>query len=64
MKTQNINRDRRKFFTKVGFGFIAGGIASTITGKLFHFTAKEKTLTAKNVSVTINPMAVKRTNKG
>jgi hypothetical protein len=64
MKPTRVDHKRRKFFATMGIGFLAGGLISTVTGKLFQLTGKKEVAAEKKVSVSINPMAVKRTSKG
>jgi hypothetical protein len=58
-----INPERRKFFGKFGVGALSASIASTFPFKLFASTNSSKKKTEQQISVTINPMAVKRTRK-
>ena len=59
MKTPKINSERRNFFKKAGVTAIGAGLLSAIPVKLFSQTNKEKQSDQK-ISISINPMAVKR----
>lgn len=64
MKRTAVSQGRRKFFAKAGAGLLAGSLLGTLTETL---TAREKKTPApkgRKVSLSINPMAVKRTKKG
>jgi hypothetical protein len=59
-----INSERRKFFTKFGIGTLSAGIVSALPFKLFASSKQEKKNSDHSVTISINPMAVKRTKKG
>jgi hypothetical protein len=59
MKTPKTNSTRRNFFKKAGVAAVGAGLFSAIPVKLFSRT-KEETHPEQNISITINPMAVKR----
>ena len=56
-----INSERRKFFTKFGIGTLSAAIVSAVPFKLFAASKQEKKNSEQSVSISINPMAVKRT---
>lgn len=67
MKT--INPERRKFFTKLGFGALSAGVVNAIPFRLleesfgFAQSSAEKKHSEQKITIAINPLAVKRTNK-
>ncbi|MFA6540723.1 MAG: hypothetical protein WCT99_03905 [Bacteroidota bacterium] len=62
MKTKKTNSERRKFFSRLGTGAVGAGLVSLLPSILLPSAKKNE---AKSVSVSINPMAVKRrTGKG
>jgi hypothetical protein len=62
MKKFEINSERRKFFKKAGLSAISAGMLSVLPSKLLaHTQNKSKHPHSKeNISININPMAVKR----
>ncbi|MEW5799587.1 MAG: hypothetical protein AB1728_11340 [Bacteroidota bacterium] len=61
---EKISSERRKFFTKFGIGTLSVGILNIVPFKLFASPKQEKKNSEQSVSISINPMAVKRTKKG
>ncbi|KAB2925819.1 MAG: hypothetical protein F9K22_02675 [Bacteroidetes bacterium] len=62
MKKTTIDTGRRRLFARFGLGALSAGILSALP---FRSTAaKAKRTGDTTISVTIDPMAVKRTNKG
>ncbi|MFA6439200.1 MAG: hypothetical protein WCX28_07825 [Bacteriovoracaceae bacterium] len=59
MNTPKTNSTRRSFFRKAGAAAIGAGLLSAIPVKLVSRTKEEKH-PEQNISITINPMAVKR----
>lgn len=65
---QKVNSQRRKLFAKFGIGAISAGILGAVPFKLFASSNVDKKNSEKSdrqqsggsVSITINPMAVKR----
>lgn len=60
----NTNPARRTFFTKFGLGALSAGVMSMIPVPLFAGRKKSNPESGTKISITIDPMAVKRTNKG
>jgi hypothetical protein len=60
-----INSERRNFFRKFGIGAVASTIMAEgfSAVKLFASPNNNKKKTEEQISITINPMAVKRTRK-
>jgi len=60
-----INPERRKFFGKFGIGAVASTfmVEGLSPFKLFASSRNSKKKTEQQISVTINPMAVKRSRK-
>jgi hypothetical protein len=58
------NSARRNFFTKFGLGALSTGVMSMIPVTLFAGRKKSSPESGTQISITIDPMAVKRTNKG
>ena len=59
-----INPARRNFFTKFGLGALSAGVVSMVPLKIFGAVKKNDTKSGQQISITIDPMAVKRTKKG
>lgn len=59
MKTPKTNSERRNFFKKAGVAAVGAGLLSAIPVKIFSQTKEEKKAEQK-ISISINPMAVKR----
>jgi hypothetical protein len=59
------NIERRNFFKKAGLSAISAGVLGILPVKLFaHSQNESKNPRSKeNISININPMAVKRENK-
>ena len=62
MKTK-VNSARRIFMEKLGIGALSAGILGSIPFKLFAMTNSAKGKSKQKISISINPMAVKRTRK-
>jgi hypothetical protein len=58
------NSARRSFFAKFGLGALSAGVMSMIPAAVFAKSKKNKPASGTQISITIDPMAVKRTNKG
>lgn len=58
---ENINKERRTFFTKLGLGAVSAALLSMVPLKMF---AVSKPVEKKNISVSINPLAVQRSTQG
>lgn len=62
MKTKKTNSERRKFFSMLGTGAVGAGLVSLLPSVVLPSPKKDE---KRAVSVSINPMAVKRrTGKG
>ncbi|MBI2429438.1 MAG: hypothetical protein HYV29_11710 [Ignavibacteriales bacterium] len=63
MKSSIVNSERRKFITKIGIGSVVSTFMVEGFGafKLFTGSKQTKKNSEQSVSITINPMAVKRT---
>ncbi len=63
---EKISSERRKFFAKFGIGTVVSTFMVESLGafKLFASSKQEKKNSEQSVSISINPMAVKRTKKG
>jgi hypothetical protein len=59
-----INPARRTFFTKFGLGALSAGVMSMVPLKIFGAPKKNDKKSGQQISITIDPMAVKRTKKG
>jgi hypothetical protein len=59
MKTAKTNSERRNFFKKAGVAAVGAGLLSALPVKLFS-KPKEERQPEQTISITINPMAVKR----
>ena len=62
MKTK-VNPERRKFIERLGIGALSAGIFGSIPFKLFARTNGSKENSGQKISISINPLAVKRTRK-
>ena len=60
MKKMEINSERRKFFKKAGASAIGAALLSAVPFGLFAKKQQEVKNPEQNISITINPMAVKR----
>lgn len=58
------NPARRNFFTKIGLGALSAGVMSMVPLKIFGAPKKNAAQSGQQISISIDPMAVKRTNKG
>jgi hypothetical protein len=64
MKKESVNNERRKFFTQAGAGIIGGMLLGSVAGPLKKIVKPESKRKTGKVNISINTMAVKRTNKG
>jgi len=64
MKKTTIDTGRRRLFARFGLGALSAGLLSVIPFRSTAAKAKRTGSTTTTVSITIDPMAVKRTNKG
>ncbi len=64
MKTKKINSERRKFFSRLGIGALSAGLMSFLPSKLFSAVSRNNETSKHSVSISVNPMAVKRTTPG
>ncbi|MDD8016855.1 MAG: hypothetical protein PHP42_00635 [Bacteroidota bacterium] len=62
MKQDTVNFERRKMFAKFSIGIVSAGLLSLIPMKLF--SAAKNVERKQQISISINPMAVKRASKG
>ncbi len=58
------NPARRNFFAKFGLGALSAGVMNMVPLKMFGAPKKSDTQSGQQISITIDPMAVKRTKKG
>lgn len=49
---------------KFGLGTLSAGVMSIVPMKLFGAPKPQKNKSGQQIAITIDPMAVKRTNKG
>ena len=59
-----INPAWRNFFTKFGLGALSAGVMNMVPMKIFGAPKKSDTQSGQQISISIDPMAVKRTKKG
>lgn len=60
MKKENINSERRSFFKKAGIGAVGAALTSALPLSLFAKEQVKNPDTNNSISITIDPMAVKR----
>lgn len=63
MKTP-VNTERRKLFTRLGFGALSAGLMSLLPFRNLAAAPAKQQKSEQHISISIDPMAVKRTKKG
>lgn len=63
MKTTDIRTERRGFFKKAGAGMLGAALLSLVPASLFSRSSAANKKQNSTVTVSINPLAVKRTKK-